>query len=240
MDLFCDDDSDGSNDSSNEDEMKRDLNPSYRQMMLSKRPQNCGVMAFHSGTEESLFLYVQRNAQQGDPLSVLKAIDVFCYSRHWMMHTGDRKVKFLDKALQTSKKLKHGTSIAVKINDCSIIDNRIKSTDGSISDGTKIRTTDGLICLEIGSYCGYSAVKIAATFEENVGSFLYCIGNFMYANDSINDALKQMRTCKCVFKCLSVSVCEYLSIHIYDTYIIYKYRYSFIKICINFYMFISV
>jgi hypothetical protein len=174
MDLFGGDDSDGSNDSSNDDEMKRDLNPSYRQVMLSKRPQNCGVMAFHSGTEESLFLYVQRNAQQGNPLSVLKAIDVFCYSRHWMMHTGDRKVKFLDKALQTSKKLKHGTSIAVKINDCSTIDNR---TNDSISNGTKIRTTGGLICLEIGSYCGYSAVKIAATFKECDGSFLYCIGN---------------------------------------------------------------
>jgi hypothetical protein len=181
MDLFGGDDSDGSNDSSDGDEMEGNLNASHRQVMLLKRPQNCGVMAFHGGTEESLFLFVKRNAQQGNPSSVLKAIDVFCYSRHWMMHTGDRKVQFLDKALHLSKELKLRASINVQNNDCSIIDNLIKSVD-DISNGKKVRTTDGLICLEIGSYCGYSAVKIAATFKESDDSFLYCIGNFLHVN----------------------------------------------------------
>lgn len=181
MDLFDGDDSYGSNYSSDGDEMEGDLNASHRQVMLLKRPQNCGVMAFHGGTEESLFLFVKRNAQQGHPSSVLKAIDVFCYSRHWMMHTGDRKVQFLDKALQLSKELKLRASINIQNKDFSIIDNRIKSAY-DITNGTKVGTTDGLICLEIGSYCGYSAVKIAATFKESDDSFLYCIGNFVYIN----------------------------------------------------------
>lgn len=80
-DLFGGENAYDSSDEDDEDEMICDLNASHRQDMLLKRPRTCGVMSFHSGTEESLFLFVQRNAQQGNPLSVLKAIDVFCYSR---------------------------------------------------------------------------------------------------------------------------------------------------------------
>jgi hypothetical protein len=54
-----------------------------RRKLLQSRPQSCGLLAFHNGTEESLWLYVQRNATRGVPLSVLKAVDIFCYSRHW-------------------------------------------------------------------------------------------------------------------------------------------------------------
>lgn len=98
------------------------------------------------------------------------------------MHCSDRKVKYLDKALLLSKELKSSTNSTVNINDCNITDNYIKDTNNDTSNSTKLTTTDGLICLEIGSYCGYSAVKIAASFNELDGSFLYCIGNYLILN----------------------------------------------------------
>lgn len=126
-----------------------------RRQLLDKRPKSCGVMAFHNGTEESLFLSVQRRATKGNPQSVLTAIDEFCYGRHWMMHCGDRKVKYLEKALQLGKReIPHENAV-----------NKVAEVH--------------LICLEIGSYCGYSALKIASTFGPSDNEFLYCIGDFI-------------------------------------------------------------
>jgi len=56
----------------------------------SERPKNCGVLSFHNGTELALLLEVERRAKQTAE-SVLAVIDEFCYSRHWMMHIGERK-----------------------------------------------------------------------------------------------------------------------------------------------------
>ena len=152
------DDSDGE-DSDYDEEMNTNLDlETGRQQLLSKRPRTCGVMAFHNGTEEALFLYVQRNASRGDPDSVLKAIDVFCYSRHWMMHCGDMKIQFLVRALSLCRELRS--------RDLSWTGNLKNVPEGTI----------GLKCLEIGSYCGYSAVKIASTFSPSGADFLYCIG----------------------------------------------------------------
>lgn len=113
-----------------------------RKTLLAQRPVDCGVLAFHSGTEEALFLFVQRNATRGDAASVLKSIDVFCYSRHWMMHCGDRKLPTLDSALQMARE----------------------------------RAPSGpFLCVEVGCYCGYSAVKIASTFSSGSRESLVCI-----------------------------------------------------------------
>ena len=127
---------------------------SYRTQLIRNRPASCGVMAFHSGTEEALLLYVEREAKRGNPASVLETIDRFCYSRHWMMHCGDRKTQYLDRAL--------------------CLAGRKDSTDIRIaSEG------QNLICLEIGSYCGYSAVKIASSFGNGENEYLYCIGRYI-------------------------------------------------------------
>jgi hypothetical protein len=133
-----------------------------RGQLLEGRPKSCGVMAFHNGTEESLFLSVQREAKQGNPESVLRAIDKYCYGRHWMMHCGDRKVKYLEKALQL------GRGETPYLND----------VNGEKNEVLETRLAGiNLICLEIGSYCGYSAVKIASTFGPSDNEFLYCIGD---------------------------------------------------------------
>ena len=133
-----------------------------RRQLLDERPKACGVMAFHNGTEESLFLSVQRIAKQGNPQSVLHAIDKYCYGRHWMMHCGDRKVKYLEKALQL------GRGETPYLRD-------VNTDDSKVSESRLAERH--LICLEIGSYCGYSAVKIASTFGPSDNEFLYCIGD---------------------------------------------------------------
>jgi hypothetical protein len=83
-DMFGPPDSADGEESYTDPEMDLDIcTVEARKKLLQARPQSCGLLAFHNGTEESLLLYVQRNATRGDPLSVLKAVDVFCYSRHW-------------------------------------------------------------------------------------------------------------------------------------------------------------
>jgi hypothetical protein len=138
-------------------EARTDLNSTQRIMrqLLLSRPAACGVMAFHNGTEEALLLFVERYAQRGNPASVLDAIDSFCYGRHWMMHCGDKKVKYLEKALQLGREKVKVT--ASGMNHCPVASSQ-------------------LVCLEIGSYCGYSAVKIASTFGSSDNEFLYCVG----------------------------------------------------------------
>ena len=113
MDLFDDDDDDDN--------------------VHTKRPTNCGVLAFHNGTEQALIVDVERHAGN-TPEDVLRVIDSFCYKRHWMMHIGDVKGKILIEELEKLK--------------------RLKDTP--------------LVCVEIGSYCGYSSVLIAGRLRTQV------------------------------------------------------------------------
>lgn len=93
-------------------------------------------MAFHAGTEEAMFVYlntIREKCVGGSFATVeelLKSVDEYCYQRHWMMHIGETKAKFLLDAIQ---RVRH-----------------IKDPERQ------------LIFLELGSYCGYSSVLIAA------------------------------------------------------------------------------
>ena len=65
-----------------------------------------GICCFHPNTEASLLAHVRNNLQtindgsiEGNNIDieqraddVLKAIDTFCMSRHWMMHIGPEKL----------------------------------------------------------------------------------------------------------------------------------------------------
>jgi len=95
-------------------------------------------MAFHQGTEERLLNYVQANAVQNDPDSVIKVVDEFCWNNHWMMHVGDVKGKIVDSVLKEA----NPTTI-----------------------------------LELGTYCGYSAVRMARCLSP--GGKLYTIDPFL-------------------------------------------------------------
>lgn len=67
---------------------------------IAVRPASSGVLAFHNGTEEALYHYVKNKAVHGNAMSILKCIDEFCYTQHWMMHIGDQKLPLLAQSLQ--------------------------------------------------------------------------------------------------------------------------------------------
>lgn len=73
-----------------------------RQRALEVRPPGAGVLAFHNGVEEALLLHVEKTSKKGDVDDILRAVDIFCYSRHWMMHVGDFKGLVLRNILQRS------------------------------------------------------------------------------------------------------------------------------------------
>lgn len=109
--------------------------------LLEKRPKACGVLSFHSGTEEMMFLHLAKvGSVDEDCDSILDSIDRFCYGLHWMMHVGERKALLLQNAVKE------------KLSEI---------------------TYDNIVAIEIGSYCGYSACKIASLLPLN--SRLICI-----------------------------------------------------------------
>ncbi|GKY92151.1 hypothetical protein MPSEU_000186400 [Mayamaea pseudoterrestris] len=112
-------------------------------------PSN-GAMAFHQGTEQALLQYV-RNGLHNDstdgPLSklttprarVLHLVDDFCHKRHWMMHVGDEKGSTLQKFLAEAV-LAYETDFENRANP--------------------------FVLVEIGTYCGYSLVRMIDTLLE--------------------------------------------------------------------------
>jgi catechol O-methyltransferase len=155
MDLFGDDDEERTEDEligrdgieGNLDEPLTILN---RESLLQQRDPSCSILTFHNGIEDAMLLFVERFLHQNNhkfpanerklSFEVLRAVDIFCYSRHWMMHIGDQKGQFLDRIVHQLQSHRE----------------------------------DLLTCVEIGSYCGYSAVRIASLFQ-NDQSKLFCI-----------------------------------------------------------------
>eukprot|EP01036_Dinobryon_divergens_P024906 gene24906-33398_t len=114
------------------------------------RPCGCGVLTFHTGTEDALLLFLQnqiaedRIEEKADRTDfILKLVDQFCYTRHWMMHIGDEKASILHTAILDAK--------------------------------NQSFTNNGFVAVELGSYCGYSAAVIAKNLSYENGDMLYCI-----------------------------------------------------------------
>lgn len=65
------------------------------------RHESCGVMAFHNGTEEAMFIYLENHSEaEASTKEVLDTIDVFANTRHWMMHMGPEKRDILRDAVK--------------------------------------------------------------------------------------------------------------------------------------------
>jgi len=109
----------------------------------AKRSAACGVLAFHNGTENALFLFLERRLTAiaasyahtggGDASAdtirlILSLVDEFCVKRHWMMCVGPEKGLIVRQAV-----LNH------------------------FHDAPR----RPLCFVEIGSYCGYSALQLA-------------------------------------------------------------------------------
>jgi catechol O-methyltransferase len=106
------------------------------------RDPECGVLAFHRGTEQSLLIYVQNavlaKTATSTPYAVMKAVDDFCTQRHWMMHVGPNKSLQLETFLR---------------DDCL----------------ANSRNSKPFILLELGTYCGYSSIFWASTLMRLLG-----------------------------------------------------------------------
>jgi len=115
------------------------------------RPKANGVMAFHAGTEQALLAYLSsahpEPVEKGRAQVLLDGVDRYCVERHWMMHVGDGKSRILRDAL----------ALAVEG-----FTSRLETKKGTAARDS--RTTFRV--LELGTYCGYSAVKMALYLSE--------------------------------------------------------------------------
>ena len=132
---FNNDDDDDEEDDKVENDMPR-----------RKRKNDCGVLAFHSGTEHCLLVHVQNELRRDmnrpkSPAVVLDAIDTFCMERHWMMHVGPQKGQVLETFLM----------------DCLTARTKV---DNTITSQCR-RQRHRFILLELGTYCGYSSIRLA-------------------------------------------------------------------------------
>jgi len=116
-----------------------ELDEAARSRLLASRDPSRGVMNFRGGSEEALLLYVQHNAQS-TPLSVLRCCDVFCYGHQWMMHSGDKKRALLEHAVASAR----------------------NNASAQAREGIEI----SLQVLELGAYCGYSAVLVGSLLNQ--------------------------------------------------------------------------
>jgi catechol O-methyltransferase len=115
----------------------------------TQRDPSCGALVFREGTEQALLLHVRNELQRSSSTDdnamrprekMLRLVDTFCYSRHWMMHIGPEKGIFLQDFL-TRRVQKY-----------------LDSADFSFP----------LVILEVGTYCGYSAIRMAHTILEKL------------------------------------------------------------------------
>lgn len=93
---------------------------------------------------QRLLAAVHKDATRGDPRSVVQAIDQFCRQKEWAMNVGDEK----------------GRDISYFMGKMSIILIFILSS-GCILDSVVSEVNPGVV-LELGTYCGYSTVRIAS------------------------------------------------------------------------------
>jgi catechol O-methyltransferase len=158
FDVFATD-SDGDDGNTNRDKetsLPRDQQVSIIRPQIQREADN-GVLAFHSGTEQALLVYVQQQLQQqsksydSKPARrriVLDLVDQFCLERHWMMHVGPQKGVIVQEFLQRHFQQQHGGQLSL--------------VDGSVGmDANENKNEGPFIIVELGTYCGYSTIRMA-------------------------------------------------------------------------------
>ena len=120
------DDSDGDNETEAEQQLLRD--------------PGCGVLVFHSGTEQALLHFVKNGLSGGDADAttrkrILSLVDDFCFKKHWMMHVGQEKGATLEAFLT-------------------------EAVDSYMEENSADSKTPFML-VELGTYCGYSSLRMA-------------------------------------------------------------------------------
>jgi catechol O-methyltransferase len=112
------------------------------------RDETCGVLAFHHNTEQSLLMHVKNQVKDHTDdntpkhTHVLKQIDIFCQTRHWMMCVGPEKGKIISDSLER------------------VLNSKLKKPN--VAEGRI-----PFICVELGTYCGYGSILLASVFKDN-------------------------------------------------------------------------
>jgi catechol O-methyltransferase len=138
------------------------------------RDASCGPLAFHRGTEISLLHYVRQGLEEKattvatsveaskgvvvEDIShgltrmgrILELVDAFCYSRHWMMHIGPEKGLIMEKHLT----------------DCIQHYQRMATS----STSTTALPQPPFVIVEVGTYCGYSLIRMARQALQHFGT----------------------------------------------------------------------
>ncbi|KAG7340980.1 hypothetical protein IV203_022931 [Nitzschia inconspicua] len=183
FECFDDDDDDDVNDCDKDSE-DNDSNTATTTTFVV-RDDLCGVLAFHAGTEAALLQYVQskmippsppppavkavklsttcsshlpqhqQQLQQQLMMSTIRQaetllhhVDDFCLSRHWMMHIGTEK----------------GTSLRPFLLECFDSYQQKQQQQQKNINGNKASRPFQM--LELGTYCGYSAIFLVKTLLE--------------------------------------------------------------------------
>jgi predicted O-methyltransferase YrrM len=174
MELFDDDSS-----SSSEEENEVGRTRATKKEKANARSVANGVLTYHAGVEDALFVHLQRkcsssssdteiinttNDDDGGNASsssssaaaaaaaasscerVLKCMDEYCNTMHWMMSIGSEKRDIINEALG-------------------------KSLTSSSSSASADEKEEVFTYVELGTYCGYSAISAAKfLFEESARS----------------------------------------------------------------------
>lgn len=141
---------------------------------LPRRDASCGVLVFHRGTEQALLQYVrnqmdssgllgkkkEEEQNDGNPSidpriawleQILRSVDEFCTSRHWMMHIGPQKGRIMESFLT----------------ECCL--EKVK-----LNSSLNMYLPKMLIIVELGTYCGYSLLRMVTTMLKQ-GNMLFHI-----------------------------------------------------------------
>ncbi|KAK2522906.1 Comt [Columba guinea] len=107
--------------------------------------------------EQRILDFVLQNAVRGDPCSVVDTIDKYCSQKEWAMNVGNEKGNCSrDQHLTDPSRLaKYRTSYYIHM-----VNYLISSCTSIILDKT-VEEVNPSVALELGTYCGYSAVRIA-------------------------------------------------------------------------------
>mmetsp|Transcript_9886 Transcript_9886/g.23368 ORF Transcript_9886/g.23368 Transcript_9886/m.23368 type:complete len:609 (+) Transcript_9886:404-2230(+) len=149
--------SNNSNDTANEEEQEEGQQHPARR--LRKRHAEKGAFTFRDNGEYELMMHVQRglppNFNRLSPLDssnlILSVVDVYCHEEQWMFHIGQDKGQVLKAFLRECiqhKKEQHKLQYK-----------------NSMEEGEPPEMPP-LILVEVGTYCGYSAILLAKSLHE--------------------------------------------------------------------------
>ena len=100
---------------------------------------------------------------------MLRAVDDFCSNRHWMMHVGPEKGSMLREELMSSARrfMRESTDA---VDSAVSTPAPVGAEVGEGRSGTRSRRGEVLgerryVCVELGTYCGYSSVLMASTLR---------------------------------------------------------------------------